>query len=566
MVYNINDTGHVAVHNAIAATLAATITTATAAATYVSQRDVAKFTDPGLTIGARQLTLLRGTPGTFDSDAVESQFPFWDESSGRWASVYSGYGTPTGGQEASVGLAFSDDLLTWVKSGQVFNKSGAGADSNGTSGPVVWFENGVYTLFYIGLTADGYEAGNKTIMAAQNTLPPAQWTTANWTRLGAQIAISGSGWRSIAVWHVSIVKRGAIYYNFFNATGADNIERTGYATASAITGPWTVDDVNSPIIAQGTGTQWDAGNIGDPSVYRTHEGWIMHYYGTNNPTTQAADGVAQTTDELFPLGWTKHPNPILTPGPSNGFDGLYAHKPIIVQHGGRAFHFYTAVDKTTNRQCAVTVSPSAIVAAPVTGISTSIQLRNLISALAQQKIITDLTPIVSDTFTRANSSTSLGNADTGQTWAQSAGVFGVLNNQAYVVSGTPQALISSVVPAGQVSMTVLGTMPAAGQAVGMLLRYQSSSVYYELDIQGSGAIELDQFNSGATNVASNAGAGFVSGDVLSVHDDGTQLIVQRNGVTVLTYATTLAASATQSGMRVYAANSALIDNFQVRGR
>lgn len=44
-------------------------------------------------------------------------------------------------------------------------------------------------------------------------------------------------------------------------------------------------------------------------------------------------------------------------------------------------------------------------------------------------------PLVSDTFNRADSNTSLGNADTGQAWVALAGTWGISGNAAYSVSG-----------------------------------------------------------------------------------------------------------------------------------
>jgi predicted GH43/DUF377 family glycosyl hydrolase len=154
------------------------------------------------------------------------------------------------------------------------------------------------------------------------------------------------------VWHVSVVERESLWYCFFNATGSDDHERIGYATATTITGPWVVNDANSPVIDVVAST-WRSSLVGDPSVRRVGDVWVMDFFGFNG--TSAADGIAVTPDSDFPLGWTQHPdNPILSP--SETYDATYAHKPFVMVNGGRIFHYYTAVSATNVRQIALAVS------------------------------------------------------------------------------------------------------------------------------------------------------------------------------------------------------------------
>lgn len=530
--------------------------------------------DPGLSLGPHLLALRRGTEPDWDTGGVESLFPFWDHTSGRWAGVYTGYGLtePDDALRSSVGLAFSDDLTTWTKTGTpVFTstRNPGDPDENGVTGPVVIHEDGVWHLFHIGLTASGYEGGEKTICLATTTDDPSDWTPASWTRRGVKIAAAGTGWRAEAVWHCSVAKRGATYHIFFNATGNDHVERIGYATASSLLGPWTVDDVNSPLISPST-SGWDSFMVGDPSVYRVKDGWIAHYFGVDLAAGEAYDGLATTTDDDFPLGWVKHPsNPILSPGVSGSFDDKYAHKPVIVQSGGRAHHFYTAVDADDVRQIGLAISKPATVPVAISGSDTAALVQDLLAALNAQGLIAYTAggaALVADSFNRADTTSALGAADSGQVWAEDAGTWGISGNQAYSVSAGGMARVDAGAVMGEVSVTVTGTMPAPGQAAGLVMRFQSAAVHYELDIQGGGAIELVEFNFGAAAVANNAAAGFVAGDRLTVLDDGTSLTVKRNDTTVLTFATTVAADATVAGIKVYSTAAVRFENFEVRGR
>lgn len=298
------------------------------------------MTTVGAALVKHGVVIAPGSAGSWNEAIVESPAIFWDASIGKYRMVFTGYNA--GPTAAAIGCATSANLIgPWDQSADnpILAGSGSGADSAGCTGPLVWYENGTYHLFYIGLTATGYEGGAKSLCLATST------DFSTWTRHGAVISPSGSGWRAAAIWHPSIVKRGSTYYLFFNATGTS--ETIGYATSMDLLA-WTVDDVNSPLISAGTG--WESANVGDPSVYLVGSTWWMAYYGFNG--TNAYDGLASTSDANFPLGWTKYAsNPVLSP--SAGIDALYAHKPFIIDDGNVYWHWYTAVSLANVRQIAL---------------------------------------------------------------------------------------------------------------------------------------------------------------------------------------------------------------------
>lgn len=355
------------------------------------QRMATRTDDLGDRLTKVGVVLSKGAAGSFDADMVESLFPFRDPLSGRFAGVYTGYSTVTSVQRSAIGLAYSDDGIQWFKEKTAI-LSGSGlsgdADEGGVTGPVCYYEDGTYYLFYIGLTSAGYEGGEKSICLATATS-----LTGPWTRLGAIIQHDATvPWRANAVWHISIVKHKGTYYAFFNANNDANQEVIGYATASALTGPWTSDDTNSPIIALGGSLTWEYQKQGDPSVRLRGDHYVMNYFGANAGVTHAADGIATTSYENFPLGWTKSAsNPVLVP--SETYDAKFAHKPCIMVHQGKVYHYYTSVDASNERTIALALSRDA----PAT------------SAIAAK-----------DSFIRADNA-SLGAADTGQLWAISGG-------------------------------------------------------------------------------------------------------------------------------------------------
>lgn len=315
--------------------------------------NVGRFTapDPPATIGEsltkQGVVITRGTSGTWKEARAESPTVFWSPEAGKWCAAYVGYtGAPGSDTIASIGVATATNPAgTWTDYGSnpFFSASGSGADSTGATGPFVWYEGGTYYLFYIGLTASGYEGGTKTMCVATSTDWIPGTNAGTWTRHGAIISPGGGGWRNTAIWHPCVVKSGSTYYLFFNASSGIT-ERIGYATSSDLL-TWTVDDVNSPVLSVGGGGAWDESRVGDPFVYQVGTVWWMAYYGSNGAGTHSQDGLASATS--FPLTWSKYAsNPVLTYGAGGSFDARDAARPaILIVPGLRTYyHFYSTDD------------------------------------------------------------------------------------------------------------------------------------------------------------------------------------------------------------------------------
>ena len=319
---------------------------------------------PGAELQKCGLIMRLGNRDTWDAGMIESPAVWQDPSTGRYGMVYTGYDLQNDDIRGyasvglpRIGLAWSDDLRQWEKDPRnpIFEPSGATGDK-GTTGPLIWLENGTYFLFYIGTSEEGYEAGRKTLNLATST------DLTSWKRYENNpiIGPEGEGWRADDIWHASIVKVDAIYYMFFNASGVvdDNHEEfTGYATSNDLMN-WAVDDDNSPlIVGSREAGGWDSTRrTGDPSVYRVGDNWYMAYYSWDGSNAQ--DGLAITTAAEFPLGWKPYDgNPILPIGAAGSIDATHAHKPFIYRTDDTHYHFYTAVDELETRQIALAISP-----------------------------------------------------------------------------------------------------------------------------------------------------------------------------------------------------------------
>lgn len=313
------------------------------------------------------IVLDTGAPGAFDSEAVESLFPFLDPESGRIAGVYTGYGLDGDGQlVASVGLARSDDGVSWEKAGKLIGGSGVtGApDEAGCTAPVIVLRDGLYHLFRAGLTTPGYEGGVKRmILSTTPSLAAPQWT-----HHGVMLAPTGG---DTAVWHPTFVRDDGEHC-FVNCTRADSTERIFHATAPALTGPWSWDDPHTPALPDDT----TGGITGDPFVRKVPGGWRMDYFATDAAFANSSDWYSTTVDAAFPHGWTPHDpadftRRTLAPGAAGEVDATAAAKPTLLTYAGRLHHFYVAVGDNGHRAVGLAVDPplptaSAVFAIPET--------------------------------------------------------------------------------------------------------------------------------------------------------------------------------------------------------
>lgn len=148
--------------------------------------------------------------------------------------------------------------------------------------------------------------------------------------------------------------------------------------------------------------------------------------------------------------------------------------------------------------------------------------------------------LVFDSFTRADSATSLGKANTGQTWSALSGTWGIISNQAYLASviSAAVAVVNALIP--DVSLTCSVTLsPTLNRAnAGLILRCIDDNNYILIAIAKAGtgtadAIEIYKRDAGTfTALASLSNAGNINGTTyeFKVITNGNQISVYRDGV------------------------------------
>lgn len=153
--------------------------------------------------------------------------------------------------------------------------------------------------------------------------------------------------------------------------------------------------------------------------------------------------------------------------------------------------------------------------------------------------------VLADTFDRADTTSGLGTATTGQTWTVSAGTFGILNGEAYATSAVnTRAVIDTGYSDGEVSVSVTVT----GGQEWLIFRFQDSNNYFRFGTSG-GILQLQKVESGSAQQISTFAAKLPIGGDLSVKFVGNQISLYLNGNLLETVTSTLFQTATKIGLQ-----------------
>ena len=172
---------------------------------------------------------------------------------------------------------------------------------------------------------------------------------------------------------------------------------------------------------------------------------------------------------------------------------------------------------------------------------------------------------ITDTFTRADSTTTLGSTETGQAWQVIAGTAGILSGQARGYTN----LCDVVVDFGTPNMAVSVDYVVPAPYLRIFAHYVDSSNYYGLLMQSSGLAPRLYRLYGGVEASLTPSTTVAAGDRITMEafetGSGTRLRVLRNGVEVFLITDTSAGRplGTKCGMRLSATGqTARWDNFE----
>lgn len=288
--------------------------------------------------------------GTFDSHTVDCPLPFFHD--GRFWMTYVGWD----GTGYQTGLASSDDLLNWNKERLLLGRGPKGSVTeynialtgilrdNELFGSVTLKRvNGQFVGTYHAYPQPGYEEGPAVIGLCFST------DLRTWdVRPPILEPCASCGWEAGGLYKSWILESEGTYYLFYNArnqdkTGGNWIEQTGFATSDDLI-HWQRYPGN-PVLPIGKPGDFDERFASDPVVFRHKDTWLMFYFGLSLDG-HARDGVAFSDDLRH---WRKSGEILIDIGPNGSIDSKHAHKPGIIAHGGKLYHFYCAVASAADR-------------------------------------------------------------------------------------------------------------------------------------------------------------------------------------------------------------------------
>jgi predicted GH43/DUF377 family glycosyl hydrolase len=294
-------------------------------------------------------------PGSFDEKAADVPFVFRHEN--RFWMTYVGFD----GTGYQTGLASSADLRQWRREALILPRDPS-SEITRYNAALTWIlrENDVfsegrlkkvrgrYLGVYHAYPRPGYEEGPAVIglcwsadLRRWEIEPP------------CLRAADGADWERGGLYKACLVEDSGRYYLLYNAkTDAPRRwkEQTGVAVSTDLKN-WT-RFAGNPILRNGGPGSPDENFASDPCVLRYRGGWAIFYYGLD------ARGVARDLLALSPdlEQVDKLEGALIDVGPPGSVDSQYAHKPAIVAHRGRLYHFYCAVSKQNVRGISVAAS------------------------------------------------------------------------------------------------------------------------------------------------------------------------------------------------------------------
>lgn len=205
-------------------------------------------------------------------------------------------GTPNtyAGNDPSIWLAYSSDLVTWTKYGQVISAATLPQED-----PYVLF-NGTYHMWCENKTGKNNSGGISYFTSADGLT----WTLGSATALDKG---GGGAWDSQDVASPVVTYLGGVWYMLYEGRQtAGQQGQMGLATASSPAGPWTKDAANPVFV--GRSGKWDEAELVLDDLVRI-AGTYHLFYHAKNAGGYWGNGVASSSDLIT---WTRQEHSQLT--------------------------------------------------------------------------------------------------------------------------------------------------------------------------------------------------------------------------------------------------------------
>lgn len=169
-------------------------------------------------------------------------------------------------------------------------------------------------------------------------------------------------------------------------------------------------------------------------------------------------------------------------------------------------------------------------------------------------------PELRDTFDRADSASTLGTTDTGQSWTVNQGTWGIDSNQAYNPSGTGRAIIDTGQSDGAVAVT-LAALPDSSDTY-VSFRWASSNQRWRFGwVVSAAEWRLEKFDSPTLTTVDTDSTPAADGDRILVTYQGSTIRAYVNGTLVCEADDDFNADATTVGLQNGSSTATRFDDF-----
>lgn len=174
-----------------------------------------------------------------------------------------------------------------------------------------------------------------------------------------------------------------------------------------------------------------------------------------------------------------------------------------------------------------------------------------------------ITQIVSDSFNRADSATSLGSTSTGQTWTVIRGTWGITGNTAYPADGCP-APGYAVIDSGNKDGTIAVTATVNPQDTRIPFRVIDANNLYWVERKGGnpGFYELDKIVNGVSSVLASSSIAPKDGDIIKIILSGPSINVYINGASTMS-ATDGSITSSKHGIGTWCSGAVRFNDFTI---
>lgn len=174
--------------------------------------------------------------------------------------------------------------------------------------------------------------------------------------------------------------------------------------------------------------------------------------------------------------------------------------------------------------------------------------------------------IVGDSFTRGNSSTTLGTPTTGPAWSAVVGTWGIASNTGYLATSGGALNLATLEAGFGITVVAKVTLSTVATGAGLAFRATDIENYWRLVAQASD-YALIRRSGGADTTIGTGGSTPANGDVLLVVLAGTSITCYVNGTQVASTTSSVNQAVTKHGLAATSgATAARFDSFSVQHR